>query len=108
MPPGLNLPKSGKLLLLTPIKWNTAGLFELIEGGLNVCFSSSHHQAKEELRPVKEDFEAKNKQLLDEMPKFYQSRIDYFQPSFEALIRAQVGSLSQLHRHTRFQHGISV
>lgn len=57
-----------------------------------VRFSSFHHQAKEELRPVKEDFEAKNKQLLDEMPKFYQSRIDYFQPSFEALIRAQVGS----------------
>ncbi|XP_048474547.1 bridging integrator 3 isoform X1 [Rhincodon typus] len=48
------------------------------------------HQAKEELRPVREDFEAKNKQLLEEMPKFYNSRIDYFQPSFEALIRAQV------------------
>ncbi|TNM90148.1 hypothetical protein fugu_004382 [Takifugu bimaculatus] len=48
------------------------------------------HQAREELRPVKEDFEAKNKQLLEEMPKFYHSRIDYFQPSFEALIRAQV------------------
>ncbi|XP_032869873.1 bridging integrator 3 [Amblyraja radiata] len=48
------------------------------------------HQVKEELRPVREDFEAKNKQLLDEMPKFYNSRIDYFQPSFEALIRAQV------------------
>lgn len=52
--------------------------------------SSPHPQAREELRPVREDFEAKNKQLLDEMPKFYQSRIDYFQPSFEALIRAQV------------------
>ncbi|XP_072341686.1 bridging integrator 3 isoform X1 [Scyliorhinus torazame] len=48
------------------------------------------HQAREELRPVQEDFEAKNKQLLEEMPKFYNSRIDYFQPSFEALIRAQV------------------
>lgn len=55
-------------------------------------------QAKEELRPVKEDFEAKNKQLLEEMPKFYHSRIDYFQPSFEALIRAQV-SKSQLKMH---------
>lgn len=50
-------------------------------------------QAKEELKPVKDDFEAKNKQLLDEMPKFYQSRIDYFQPSFEALIRAQVSEV---------------
>lgn len=57
------------------------------------CFVSplpSTLQAREELRPVKEDFEVKNKQLLDEMPKFYHSRIDYFQPSFEALIRAQV------------------
>nr|XP_021554659.1 bridging integrator 3 isoform X2 [Neomonachus schauinslandi] len=47
------------------------------------------HQAREELRPVRDDFEAKNKQLLDEMPRFYHSRLDYFQPSFEALIRAQ-------------------
>lgn len=54
------------------------------------CFSLSTPQAREELRPVREDFEAKNKQLLDEMPKFYHSRIDYFQPSFESLIRAQV------------------
>ncbi|XP_036169495.1 bridging integrator 3 isoform X2 [Myotis myotis] len=48
------------------------------------------HQAREELRPVRDDFEAKNKQLLDEMPRFYNSRLDYFQPSFESLIRAQV------------------
>ncbi|XP_077925640.1 bridging integrator 3 isoform X4 [Halichoerus grypus] len=48
------------------------------------------HQAREELRPVRDDFEAKNKQLLDEMPRFYHSRLDYFQPSFEALIRAQI------------------
>lgn len=47
-------------------------------------------QAREELRPVRDDFEAKNKQLLDEMPRFYNSRLDYFQPSFESLIRAQV------------------
>lgn len=39
---------------------------------------------------MREDFEAKNKQLLDEMPRFYNSRLDYFQPSFESLIRAQV------------------
>ncbi|EAW63654.1 bridging integrator 3, isoform CRA_d [Homo sapiens] len=47
------------------------------------------HQAREELRPVREDFEAKNRQLLEEMPRFYGSRLDYFQPSFESLIRAQ-------------------
>ncbi|GAA6106740.1 bridging integrator 3 [Tachysurus ichikawai] len=56
------------------------------------------HQAKEELRPVREDFEAKNKQLLEEMPKFYNSRIDYFQPSFEALIRAQVIYFTEMHK----------
>uniref|UniRef100_A0A8C7GJ66 Bridging integrator 3 n=1 Tax=Oncorhynchus kisutch TaxID=8019 RepID=A0A8C7GJ66_ONCKI len=55
------------------------------------------HQAREELRPVREDFESKNKQLLDEMPKFYHSRIDYFQPSFEALIRAQVVYFTEMH-----------
>uniref|UniRef100_A0A8D1IZS7 Bridging integrator 3 n=1 Tax=Sus scrofa TaxID=9823 RepID=A0A8D1IZS7_PIG len=51
------------------------------------------HQAREELRPVRDDFEAKNKQLLDEMPRFYNSRLDYFQPSFESLIRAQSPAL---------------
>uniref|UniRef100_A0A9J8A2A0 Bridging integrator 3 n=2 Tax=Cyprinus carpio TaxID=7962 RepID=A0A9J8A2A0_CYPCA len=56
------------------------------------------HQAREELKPVREDFEAKNKQLLDEMPKFYNSRIDYFQPSFEALIRAQVVYFTEMHK----------
>ncbi|KAG7476329.1 hypothetical protein MATL_G00081810 [Megalops atlanticus] len=56
------------------------------------------HQAKEELRPVREEFEAKNKQLLEEMPKFYQSRIDYLQPSFEALIRAQVVYFTEMHK----------
>lgn len=40
---------------------------------------------------MRDDFEAKNKQLLDEMPRFFSSRLDYFQPSFESLIRAQVG-----------------
>ncbi|KAK2500664.1 hypothetical protein MC885_011656 [Smutsia gigantea] len=56
------------------------------------------HQAREELRPVRDDFEAKNKQLLDEMPRFYTSRLDYFQPSFESLIRAQVVYYSEMHK----------
>lgn len=56
-------------------------------------------QAREELRPVKEDFEAKNKQLLEEMPKFYSSRIDYFKPSFESLVRAQVRCCPPSIRH---------
>ncbi|XP_074899642.1 bridging integrator 3 isoform X2 [Buteo buteo] len=56
------------------------------------------HQAREELRPVKEDFEAKNKQLLEEMPKFYSSRIDYFKPSFESLVRAQIVYYTEMHK----------
>ncbi|MBN3300570.1 BIN3 protein, partial [Amia calva] len=56
------------------------------------------HQAREELKPVRDDFEAKNRQLLDEMPKFYHSRIDYFQPSFEALIRAQVVYFTEMYK----------
>uniref|UniRef100_G3TKV7 Bridging integrator 3 n=3 Tax=Elephantidae TaxID=9780 RepID=G3TKV7_LOXAF len=56
------------------------------------------HQAREELRPVRDDFEAKNKQLLDEMPRFYNSRLNYFQPSFESLIRAEVVYYSEMHK----------
>ncbi|KAE8619318.1 hypothetical protein XENTR_v10009718 [Xenopus tropicalis] len=56
------------------------------------------HQAREELRPVREDFEAKNRQLLDEMPKFYNSRTDFFKPSFQSLIRAQVVYYTEMSR----------
>ncbi|KAM4037636.1 bridging integrator 3 [Anomaloglossus baeobatrachus] len=56
------------------------------------------HQAKEELRPIREDFEVKNRQLLDEMPKFYNSRIDFFKPSFQSLIRAQVVYYTEMSR----------
>ncbi|XP_033027331.1 bridging integrator 3 isoform X1 [Lacerta agilis] len=56
------------------------------------------HQAREELRPVKDEFEAKNKQLLEEMPKFYSSRISYFKPSFESLIRAQVVYYTEMYK----------
>uniref|UniRef100_A0A8C4QHY5 Bridging integrator 3 n=2 Tax=Eptatretus burgeri TaxID=7764 RepID=A0A8C4QHY5_EPTBU len=48
------------------------------------------HQAREELRPAREEFEQRNKALLEEMPLFYNSRSEYFQPSFEALVRTQV------------------
>ncbi|XP_009882443.1 PREDICTED: bridging integrator 3 [Charadrius vociferus] len=63
------------------------------------------HQAREELRPVKEDFEAKNKQLLEEMPKFYSSRIDYFKPSFESLVRAQRKVVQALVAHQPLAFG---
>lgn len=53
---------------------------------------------------MRDDFEAKNKQLLDEMPRFYNSRLDYFQPSFESLIRAQVRRLPPLLPWRMAQH----
>ncbi|PIO00738.1 hypothetical protein AB205_0201540, partial [Aquarana catesbeiana] len=54
--------------------------------------------ARDELRPVREDFDIKNRQLLDEMPKFYNSRIDFFKPSFQSLIRAQVVYYTEMSR----------
>ncbi len=90
-----------EIITRTPLKWEDVYVkLELIViAGDPLLFSYPPPQAREELRPVREDFEAKNKQLLDEMPKFYHSRIDYFQPSFEALIRAQVSdSPLQMHK----------
>jgi hypothetical protein len=63
---------------------------------LALRWPSSTRPEKSYLRPVREDFEAKNKQLLDEMPRFSGSRLDYFQPSFESLIRAQVRCYSEM------------
>ena len=36
------------------------------------------------------DFERRNRQLMDDLPKFYAGRITYFEPCFEALIKAQM------------------
>ncbi|XP_051949616.1 bridging integrator 3-like [Xyrauchen texanus] len=58
----------------------------------------TNEKSREELKPIREDFEGKNKQLLDEMPEFYNSRIDYFQPSFEALIQTQVAYFTEMHK----------
>ena len=42
---------------------------------------------------AKEDYESQNKLLMEEMPNLYEGRIDYFQPSFQALIKSQVNKL---------------
>ncbi|MGH0184658.1 UNVERIFIED_CONTAM: hypothetical protein FKN15_015653 [Acipenser sinensis] len=69
------------------------------DSSLSSCYQTvTLAAAREELRPVREDFEAKNKQLLEEMPRFYHSRIDFFQPSFEALIRAQVVYYTEMYK----------
>ncbi|NWT04918.1 BIN3 protein, partial [Mionectes macconnelli] len=94
-------------LLVLSIPLCQGGLFEGIPRGRAFSQVSDSQpllsspllpQAREELRPVKEDFEAKNKQLLEEMPKFYSSRIDYFKPSFESLVRAQVVYYTEMHK----------
>lgn len=52
---------------------------------------------KKALSTAKEDFEAQNKLLMEEMPKLYEGRIDYFQPSFQALIKSQVKYYTDSH-----------
>ncbi|KAI1904982.1 hypothetical protein AGOR_G00011270 [Albula goreensis] len=56
------------------------------------------YQVREELQPAREEFEAREKQLLKEMPRLYQSRILYFQPIHEALIRTQVVYFTEMNR----------
>ncbi|XP_064601578.1 LOW QUALITY PROTEIN: bridging integrator 3-like [Liolophura sinensis] len=46
--------------------------------------------SKKVLQNAKEEFETQHSTLMEEMPKLYEARTDYFQPSFEALVRSQV------------------
>merc|ERR1711978_455548 len=59
-------------------------------------------QAKRSYLMAKDDFEKANRLLLLELPQFYERRVDYFQPSLQALIRAQVdyyGESTRLFTH---------
>lgn len=47
-------------------------------------------KAKKGLATAKETFEKLNNELMKELPEFFEGRLDYFQPCFEALIKAQV------------------
>lgn len=47
-------------------------------------------KARKDLEPVKKDFDAKHEKLMKEMPLFYDDRLNYIQPSLEAMIHAQV------------------
>uniref|UniRef100_A0AAZ3QBY1 Bridging integrator 3 n=1 Tax=Oncorhynchus tshawytscha TaxID=74940 RepID=A0AAZ3QBY1_ONCTS len=95
--PSLNIAVKRREQALQDYKWLQSKVKKYEEKEKTGPTMVKLHQAREELRPVREDFEAKNKQLLDEMPKFYHSRIDYFQPSFESLIRAQVVYFTEMH-----------
>ena len=57
-------------------------------------------QAKRSYMTARDDFEKANKQLLLELPQFYERRVDYFQPCLQALVRSQMeyyGENSRLH-----------
>lgn len=44
---------------------------------------------RKELTPVKDDFHSKHNMLLDEFPAFFNNRLQYLQPIFEALVRSE-------------------
>ena len=57
-------------------------------------------QAKRSYMMSRDEFEKTNKMLLLELPQFYERRVDYFQPSLQALVRAQMdyyGENTRLH-----------
>ena len=47
-------------------------------------------QSKKALAIAKEDYDRQNDALMEDMPRLYEGRTDYFQPSFQALIKSQV------------------
>lgn len=47
-------------------------------------------QSRRALAASKAEFEAQNRQLLEELPHLYDSRVEYFQPSLQAFVSAQV------------------
>ena len=53
-------------------------------------------QGKKALVQAQNEFSSQNAALLEDMPRLHDGRIQYFQPSLEALIKSQVAGL-QLH-----------
>ncbi|XP_071827627.1 bridging integrator 3-like [Apostichopus japonicus] len=51
--------------------------------------------AKKGLEAAKESFDKFNNELMKELPEFFEGRLDYFQPCFEALIKAQIQYYTQ-------------
>jgi len=47
-------------------------------------------QSRKAEMAAKTDFDAHNTLLLEELPRLYDSRVDYFQPSLQAYTSAQV------------------
>ena len=55
-----------------------------------VWFSYYIFQTKKALESAKEEFNSQNETLKADLPRLFEGKIDYFQPSFEALVRSQV------------------
>ena len=47
-------------------------------------------QCKKNLEAAKEEYDRQHKELMEAMPSFFEGRVEYFQPCFEALIKSQV------------------
>ena len=47
-------------------------------------------QSRRALAAAKADFDTQNALLLEELPRLYDSRVEYFQPSLQAFVSAQV------------------
>ncbi|XP_033632879.1 bridging integrator 3-like [Asterias rubens] len=45
---------------------------------------------KKNLEAAKEEYDRQHKELMEAMPSFFEGRVEYFQPCFEALIKSQV------------------
>lgn len=56
------------------------------------------HSSKDALQQAEQEFSAQNAALMEEMPRLYESRIQYFEPSLEALIRSQVQHTTEAFR----------
>ena len=72
-------------------------LAKLEKNGAN---NAKREQARRCYVGARDDFDKANKMLLLELPQFYERRIEYFQPSLQALVRAQVdyyGCSTRLH-----------
>ena len=59
---------------------------------MTFVLTTSFFQCKKALDTAQEEYEKQHQELMDAMPQFFEGRIDYFQPCFEALIKSQVNS----------------
>lgn len=54
--------------------------------------------SKKALAAAREEYDCQSKPIAGDLPKLYEGRIDYFQPSFQALIKAQLQYYTDAHK----------